>query len=204
MTKEEKATLIGLVLGDGHLVCSKYKNCNSFHQEFSLIHSIKQREYLEWKVNLIHSILGGNKPSVIEFNNNGYKGVKAMKSHRYFRVLHKYLYKNGIKTIPLKALKRLTPLAIAIWWMDDGSLCKKTRNGKVHSWDLYLNTYLSKEENQVIIDYFQDKWDVKWNLNLSKGKYRLRCSTKEGRKFLNIVRPIVSQVKCMQYKCLEI
>ena len=115
MTKEEKATLIGLVLGDGHLACSKFKNCNSFHQEFSLIHSIKQKEYLEWKVNLIHSIIGGNKPSIIEFNNNGYKGVKAMKSHRYFRVLYKYLYKDGIKMIPSKALNRLTPLAIAIW-----------------------------------------------------------------------------------------
>ena len=112
--------------------------------------------------------------------------------------------KNRIKTIPLKALNRLTPLAIAIWWMDDGSLCKKVRNGKVHAWELYLNTYLSKEENQIIIDYFQNKWNVKWNLNLSKGKYRLRCSTREGRKFLTIIRPIVSQIKCMQYKCLEI
>ena len=176
----------------------------AFHQEFSIIHSIEQREYLEWKIGILHSIIGGNKPSIIEFDNNGYKGVKAMKSHRYFRVLYRYLYKNGVKTIPLKALNRLTPLAIAIWWMDDGSLCKKVRNGKIHAWELYLNTYLSKEENQVIIDYFQNVWNVKWNLNLSKGKYRLRCSTREGRKFLSIIRPIVYQIKCMRYKCLEI
>ena len=58
--------------------------------------------------------------------------------------------------------------------------------------------------NNKIIDYFQKNWNVKWNLNLNKGKYRLRCSTREGRKFLNIVRPIVSQINCMQYKCLEI
>ena len=42
--------------------------------------------------------------------------------------------------------------------MDDGSLCKKVRNGKIHAWELYLNTYLSKEENQVIIDYLVDEF----------------------------------------------
>ena len=73
---------------------------------------------------------------------------------------------------------------------------------------LELQTII-KQYNQAytlfaFLCYFQTKWNVKWNLNLSKGKYRLRCSTKEGRKFLDIIRPIVIQVKCMQYKCLEI
>ena len=127
-----------------------------------------------------------------------------MKSNKYFRVLYKYLYKNGKKTIPLKALNRLTPLSLAIWWMDDGCLYAKKRHNKIHAWELYLNTYLSDEENQVIINYFQQKWGIVWKLNHDKGRSRLRCSTKEGRKFLNIIRPIVNQIQCMQYKAINI
>lgn len=38
--------------------------------------------------------------------------------------------------------------------MDDGCLFAKKRNGKIHAWELYLNTYLTDEKNQIIIDYF--------------------------------------------------
>lgn len=202
MTKTEKATLIGLIIGDGYLNCARYKH----GQNSSLLikHSIKQKEYIEWKSNIIHSIFGGNKPKVVEFNNNGYPGVRIMKSNKYFRVLHRCLYKNGQKIIPLKVLNRLTPLAIAIWWMDDGCLYAKKRNGKIHGWELYLNTYLSDEENLVIINYFKTKWNINWKLNHDKDKSRLRCSTKEGRKFLDIVRPYMLPIKCMQYKCINI
>lgn len=113
MNKTEKATLIGLVLGDGHIDCHKNKKIYT-NSTITFTHSIKQKEYIEWKANLLHSIFGGNKPKVIEINNNGHPGMRMMKSNKYFKVLHRYLYKNGVKTIPLKALNRLTPLAIAI------------------------------------------------------------------------------------------
>lgn len=203
MNKDEKATLIGLVLGDGYINCSKNKKIY-INSSINFQHSIKQKEYLEWKASLLHKIFGGNKPRVVEFNNNGYPGVRMCKANRYFRVLHKYLYRNGRKTIPLKALNRLTPLALAIWWMDDGCLFAKKRNGKIHAWELYLNTYLTDEENQVIIDYFKEKWNICWKLNHSKGWSRLRCSTIEGRKFLDIIRPIVDKIQCMRYKVINI
>lgn len=203
MNKVEKATLVGLVLGDGHIDCSKNKGIYT-NSAITFIHCKKQKEYLEWKADLLYKIFGGNKPKVIEFTNNGYNGVKMMKSNKYFRILHKYLYKNGRKTIPLKTLNRLTPLALAIWWMDDGCLFAKKRNNKIHAWELYLNTYLSDEENQIIINYFQQRWNILWKINHDKGRSRLRCSTKEGRKFLNIIRPIVNKIQCMQYKVINI
>ena len=112
MNKIEKATLIGLVLGDGYIDCSKNKDVY-INSAITFTHCKKQKEYLEWKAEILHQIFGGNKPKVIEFTNNGYEGVKMMKSNKYFRVLYKYLYKNGKKTIPLKALNRLTPLSLA-------------------------------------------------------------------------------------------
>lgn len=205
MDKEQKALLIGLVLGDGYLNVRRDTRWKSaFHSSLKLVHSEKQKEYLEWKASLLQSILGGNKPKVTNFNNSGYPGVRLTKSNKYFRVLKRYLYVDGKKTIPRKALDRLTPKALAIWWMDDGCLYEKKRNGKTHGWELYLSTYLTDEENQVIIDYFKDRWDVTWKPNHGKGKSRLRCSTKEGRKFLNIIREYVLEVPCMAYKAKNI
>ena len=199
-TKNNISFLLGCIIGDGHL--TKPNNYNSVSLE--LIHCKNQKEYLEWKAQEINSILGGKKNKVHSLNNSGYPGVRYKKSHKYLRVLRKFVYKNNNKTISKSLLNKLTPEALAIWWMDDGSLTPRKRNNKIHAWQLYLNTYLSKEENQVIVDYFLERWGIKWNINHDKGLYRLRISTKEGRKFLNIVRPYVSKVDCMKYKVLDI
>ena len=69
MNKIEKATLIGLVLGDGHIDCSKNKDVYT-NSAITFIHCKKQKEYLEWKAEILHQIFGGNKPKVIEFLKN--------------------------------------------------------------------------------------------------------------------------------------
>lgn len=205
MNKKNKAILIALSLGDGHINVYKdnrYKN--SYNSSINFTHCIAQEEYLEWKADLLHSIFGGSRPRVVRINNNNHLGVRMNKSNKYFRILRKYLYKNGKKNFRREVLNWLTPLGIAIWFMDDGSLIPRKRNGKIHAWELYLNTYLTDEENQIIIQYFKEVWDIKWNLNHDKGKSRLRCSTREGRKFLSIIRPYVNKIKCMQYKVKDI
>ena len=82
--------------------------------------------------------------------------------------------------------------------MDDGSLCKKVRNGKIHAWDLYLNTYLTKEENQVIIDYFKEVHAISFGQVKNNGTYRLRCGTKEARKFIKLIEKHI--IPSMKYK----
>lgn len=195
MTREQKALLIAMIIGDG---------CVTKQGKFQLKHSIKQKEYLEYKANLVNKILGGKQVQVKDVNNNRYPGCIYYKQHRYFKILRKYLYKEGKKTIPLKALNRLSPQGLAIWWMDDGCLFPKKRRGKIHAWELYLNTYLTKEENEEIIYYFLVKWGIRWKLNRDGNQYRLRCGTQEGRKFLDIVSKYVKQINCMAYKAIEI
>ena len=102
-------------------------------------------------------------------------------------------------------LNKLNKLAIAIWYMDDGCLSAKRRKGKINAWQLLINTYISKEDNQVIIDYFKETWDIQFNLNKHRDLYRLRCGTKEARKFIKIVKPyIYDKIKCMEYKVKDI
>ena len=82
--------------------------------------------------------------------------------------------------------------------MDDGNLAKKKKNGKIHAYELYLNTFVSDEENQTIIDYFKEVWNIKFSKVKNNGGYRLRCGTIEARKFINIIKEYV--LPSMQYK----
>lgn len=116
------------------------------------------------------------------------------------------------KHITNEILNYLDTCSIALWWMDDGTLTEKFtyRNNKriKCGYTLRLCTYLSKEENELIREYFIDKYDMYWNVvkaDGSENQWMLRCGTIEGRKFLNIVREYINiNVPSMNYKVINI
>lgn len=198
MNKKQKAILIGLAIGDGCIRSEKHPKWNYTQNSIRFIHCEKQKEYIEYKAKKLHSIFGGRKPNIISFMNNGYPAYKMMKTDKYFKIIHDLLYKDGHKTITRKCLDYLTEEAIAIWYMDDGNLAKKRRDGKIHAYELYLNTFVSDEEHDVIIEYFRERWGVKFARVKNNSGYRLRCGTIEARKFIKIVDKYV--IDSMKYK----
>jgi len=210
MTKQDKNFIIACVLGDGCI--NKRIIHNTVQCRFLLKHSGKQIDYFYWKVERLKTILFGSqaktfqKQSTASFeDNNGRSKILAVRferNHPYFKVLHRFIYQNNKKTFSKKVLNRLTPEGLAVWYMDDGSLYNAKYQGRKYSTyskcTARLNTYLSKEENQIIIDYFKEKWNVEWKLEQEKGFYRLRCNTTEFRKFVEIIKPYI--VPTMLYK----
>ena len=115
--------------------------------------------------------------------------------------MRKYIYSPKKDFANRKILNRLTPLGIYIWYLDGGSLLKiKNKDGNIRANILTLNTMLTKEQNQIIIDYFKEVWGVKFGQVKDHGKYRLQCGTKQARKFIAIIAPYKNEVKCMSYK----
>jgi len=197
--KRIKSILIGMTIGDGSLYVRRdIRSKTGFHQRLQIRHSIKQIEYTVHKAKLIKELLGGNIPTVTKFNNSGYPGVRFCKSNRWFRYLYNFIYIEGKKTFTRKMLDFLTPEAIAIWYMDNGGLSLKKRNGKIHARELFLNTHISKEENQIIINYFKEIWNIEFKAVLNNKSYRLRCGTKEALKFTKIIKPFI--IPSMFYK----
>lgn len=192
-TKETRDLVVYMALGDGYINKAGY---------LSMRHCLEQEDYIWWKYNLLKG-----KVSVVEpyyVSNNGY-GSYEMRTHnaRFIKLYRNIIYRrNGKKDIAnRKLLNKLTPLGLAIWYMDDGGLSqKKDKNGNIKANDLMINTHLSKEDNQVIIDYFSEVWDINFTQVKNRGHYRLRCGTKEARKFIKIVLPYVSQVPSMAHK----
>ena len=204
MNKKDKSLLTALAIGDGYISAKKSKKYNYTQYSICFKHSIKQLEYLEYKAKLVNSILGGKQNQVHLINNNGYDGCNYMKSDKSLRLIRKSIYKNNKKCLTRNILNLLDEQGLAIWFMDDGCTSYMKRNGKIHGIILQISTCLDTlEELQIVIDYFKEKWDIKFGVKKDHGKYSLQCATKETRKFMEIVKPYVLQIECMKYKIKE-
>ena len=88
--------------------------------------------------------------------------------------------------------------------MDDGHInIRKDRKGRPMEKKKKIRTCEPKVEVQTIIDFFKEQWNINFYM-FHEGKkedsYSLCCGTKEGLKFIDIVKPYVSQVPSMIHK----
>ena len=165
----------------------------------SIRHCKQQRDYLLWKKKLLQPQI--KTTECYHIDNDGSDAYEFRTyTHKFIKLYRKVLYKSKGKHLSRKILNTLTPLGISIWYMDNGGLSQKKRNGKIYANELILNTHLDREDNQIIIDYFKEVWDIQFTQVKNRGLYRLRCGTKEARKFIKIVEPYVSQVESMSHK----
>lgn len=202
MKRSKKALLIALVIGDGFIrIDKRLKNPKS--AELNLCHSTTQREYLQFKVDLLHSLLGGRKPILREymctsFGGKAYKQVRASKCHRYFKILHGWMYPEKYTT---KYLEYLTPQALAIWFMDDGSCVPNNRykDGTTSTCRTNLHICTTREKAEEVCKYFMDTWGIKWTTFLEReGNFSIRCFHKAGRAFHELIHPYI--IPSMAYK----
>lgn len=208
--KDSRNLLIGILIGDGTICKAKNGKCfMKFHQ------GRKQKEYAEWKAKQLDAF-GIPNSGVVEYKykTNFTKGenwssyVCRVNANPFVNVLRRVVYKEDGKYFSRKLLNRLTPLGIAIWYMDDGSLnfkkhTLKDGTKKVHGLFIRISTCIPKDKLQVYIDYFKEIWGINFYM-FHEGKkedcYSLACGTNEAIKFINLVKPYVEQIPSMRYK----
>lgn len=196
MTYEERSVILAMCLGDGYL----NKNGGLY-----LEHSQNQEDYLIWKYNFLNKVFPGKASKIYKRErldkrtNKVYKQVSCAKNRPYFKILRKWLY-TPEKTFSRKLLDKLTAQGLAVWFMDDGNLrvnISKLTN-KVSSIQLVLSIQTTKEQAEVVQTYFKERWGVEWTIYHQRNKYLLGANTKNGNKFLDIIRPYV--IPSMSYK----
>lgn len=199
ITKESRNLLIGLLIGDGTI---------SNNNVFKLAHSKEQKDYLEWKIKQLKDSGIRNNGLKTYVSSKGYnKGKEVYYTQLniipFIKVLRRIVYKPFKKLGNRKLLNRLSAREIAIWYMDDGHINYRKTNNKVHGFYIKIATCLPKEELQIIIDYFKEVWDIQFYMfheGKKENSYSLCCGTKEGIKFINIVKPYVEQIPSMKHK----
>ena len=200
ITKESRNLLIALLLGDGTI-------CNN--NVFKLAHAEQQKDYLEWKIKQLNDAGIRNSGLKTYIKTCGYNtGVNVYYTQLniipFIKVLRRIFYKPKKVLGNRKLLNRLDARGIAIWYMDDGHInIRKDKNGRPMGFYIKIATCLPKNELQIIIDYFKEVWDVNFYM-FHEGKkedsFSLCCGTKEGLKFINIIKKYVLQVPSMLHK----
>lgn len=199
-TKKSRNLMIGLLLGDGTI---------SNNNVFKMCHCSEQKDYLEWKIKQLNDAAIRNNGLKSYISSKGYNVGRTvyytqLYSLMFTKVLRKVVYINGKKTFTRKLLNRLDPKGIAIWYMDDGHInIRKTKEGRPMGFYIKISTCEPKEEVQTIIDYFKEVWDINFYMfheGRKEDSYSLCCGTKEGLKFIEIVKPYVEQIPSMLHK----
>ena len=197
INKESRNLLIGLLLGNGTI---------SNNYVFKLSHCEQQRDYLEWKIKLLGN--NGIRANGIKeyISTCGYNsGKKVLYTQLsiipFIKVLRRVFYRPKKILGNRKLLNRLSAQESAIWYMDVGCINIRKSKNKIHGFYIRIATCLPEKELQVIIDYFKEVWNISfYKISEGKGTYSLCCGTKEGIKFINIVKPYVQQVPSMIHK----
>ena len=197
--KESRNLLIGLLIGDGTI---------SNNNVFKIAHCEAQKDYLEWKINQLKSCGIRNNGIKSYIKTKGFNiGVPVyytqLNTIPFIKVLKRVFYK-GKKIIGnRKLLNRLSAKEIAIWYMDDGHINIRKDKGRPCGFYIKISTCEPKQEVQTIIDYFKEQWNINFYMyheGKKEDSYSLCCGTKEGLKFIDIIKPYVLQVPSMIHK----
>ena len=120
LSDKARQVILGAILGDGSLkIQTKYSNAS-----LQIRHSEVQKDYLLWKAEMLKEITTDRSISVQEADGYSKNRKWRFSSKRLpaLTELHHLTYKHNTLRIRRTWLNEMTPLSLAVWWCDDGSL----------------------------------------------------------------------------------
>lgn len=130
LTDEQRQVLFGSLLGDGGLSINKNGDSCRFYES----HGIDQLDYLRWKQRVLTPFSGR-----IRDDDKVLEDGRVARCKRFHTCFHpafvsswRMFYEDGednAKHLPEGFERELSPLALAVWYMDDGHLADKTVDG---------------------------------------------------------------------------
>lgn len=185
LTSIQHEILVGSLLGDGTL----RKQGTRTNALFEVNHSAQFKPYVDWKWQHFQDYVL-TSPKFRKGNGNRIAYRFTTRSLPVFTDYHRWFYVNGKKKVPKNTT--LTPLGLAVWYMDDGT---KSRSS------CYLNTQQFSLEEQKFLQYLLlGTFAIKSALNRDKQYFRLRITTESTKKLALVTREYI--ISCFQYKLM--
>ena len=182
LTQLQKSLIIGTLLGDGYLRRMKGRK-DAF---LEVNHSIRAKDYVDWKYSILKSIAGGI-PKSRQGNGRRVAYRFYTRQHPELSRMHELFYENGKKRIPDI---QLDPVSLAVWFMDDGSKCRPG--------DVYLNTQQFTAGDQEKLIKMLRALCLEATINKDKIYYRLRFLKESVKKLNELISDHI--IPSMRYK----
>ena len=189
--------VLGGLMGDGALSPSRSGNGARFRWG----HGAKQVEYGDWKASLFANL------HVARTSNARGAVFHDMQPLPELAELREAVYVGTKKVLSDDYLKQLTPLSLAVWYMDDGSftvrskgLQQRTEGGSGRA-EICVEAF-SPDSRERLRAYLADTWGIAGTLDLRGARQIavLRFSTAETAKLHALLAPFVHP--SMEYKLL--
>lgn len=179
MSDLQKEMLIGSILGDAYITKSG---------KIRFEQGEKNKEYLFWLYSVLSSLAYAAQPRMMSRYNEKY-GVRytsfRFSSRQYFRNWRSYFYPFGRKIFPNDL--SLTPVTLAVWYMDDGCWTGTKALISIEGFD-------DESQNRI-----QNAFQAQLGIETVIGKNRkLILRKKHHERFFGLIGPYI--VASMAYK----
>jgi len=199
LSDQQLQVVLGALMGDGNLSPNRRGRSGT---RFRMGHGAKQAEYLEWKTSLLGNI--GHSRTV---NAKGAVFADFTPLAELAELREAVYFGDGKKHLTWEYLKSLTPLALAIWYMDDGSFTVRSRGvqqrtaGGTGRIEIVVEA-MSHGSRDRLVRYLRDtrKLDVQLVTKGARQVSAIRFTTAASGKFQELVAPYVHP--SMDYKLL--
>jgi len=199
LSDQQWQVVLGGLMGDAHLA----PNLHDRHGvRFRMGHGAKQADYLDWKASLFGNI--GQSRTV---NAKGAVFVDLSPLPELGELRDVVYWGDGKKHLTDDYLKSLTPFALAVWFMDDGSFTERSKGVQVRtaggSGRVEFCVEAMSEASRVrLADHLHDLYgvDSKISIRGAAKMATLTMTTAGSSRFLELVAPYVHP--SMDYKLL--
>ena len=192
LSEKQRNIIVGLLLGDGHLETQNGRQTYRLKVE----HGALQRDYVKWLFHELREWIPAKEP-YMKLRANGVVNYGfATYSHGALRFYGQQFYEGKKKVIPVLIERMLTPLGLAIWFMDDGS-----RKSAIHKTYIIHSLGYTKSDLLRIQSVLQKKFGLKVALHQQKGRYwRLYIPSESAREFEQLTKEYIQPIASMGHK----
>lgn len=191
LSNRQKEILIGTILGDAHLEKLHTPELSRLKIE----HSLKQKEYVDWFYEEFKNWIRTKPKQKIKkvfgkiHKNYGF----CTYGHRLLGNFQKDFYLEKKKIIPDNLFENITPLSLAVWYMDDGSIKSNKHKG------VFLNTQsFSVKDVKILQSILEIKFGIASSTRKDETGEQIYLGGESGEKFIKIIEPFV--IPSMKYK----
>lgn len=205
LTAEEyRAAIFGMMLGD-----ASASTRNNKTGLMSITHSIQQKEYLLFKQDIINQDKNRKakiRKRITRLDDKEFEQFIVETSTSKFGAFLKRTFYNteGKRVIKKSMLRRLNDFSIFLWYLDDGYLNIRYKDGKLREYRIYIYTQsFTYDDVKKLQSFFETKYNISPNINKKGDGFVLYFNSTKTRAFMQIVEKYKDLVPSMKYKFLS-
>ncbi|MEN8239331.1 MAG: recombinase RecA [Actinomycetota bacterium] len=194
LNDQQRQLVLGGLMGDGS-VSPKRPNANGpgIKSRFRFGHGPKQDAYARWKASILKGVPLGISP-----HSKGGLMVETTPMAE-LDALRDAVYFGGKKIFSWDYLKELKPLALAVWYMDDGTFAERRVDGSAGRSEICVEAMESSTRDRLV-SVLTDTYSLSCSLRYRAGKAVI-VFDKDGTEALHsLIAPFVPDM--MSYKLL--